>query len=927
MKKLINFLMIISAVLFILFVITGNSSAQPNEQSANQEFIQEENEVEAREERAEYEQMRLADPTVGIIPANIRIRELQFANKIQSQSNYMFKKEGSTTKSVDWVSRGPANIGARTRALGIDVANENIILAGGTTGGMWRSSDRGVSWLRTTPLSILPSTSCLVQDKRQGKTNTWYYGTGEFGYEPTSGGNTGGYPLGKSEAAHKWGEYFGNGIFKSIDNGLTWTVLASTKTDTVGSLIQPFNFVFRIATDKSNILQDVVYAAVPGGIERSSDGGSTWKMVLGNFPEGSAPTDVAVTSKGIVYAVICSNLSWKGLRGDSIPSQSTEGGIYRSVDGMNWVNISPPEWRRTFFLSLIAIAPSNENVVYFALDYLQNSVITGTLWKYSYGSGDGSGSSGTFEERSANPMMTWVLSVKPDDENTVFMGGVLSFRSTDGFATSNNTNSLSTPHVDHFALAYFPSNPASMILGCDGGLFQTDNNLYPSPVWKSLNNNYLTAQFYTVAIDHSSPGDLTIIGGIQDNNSNFSNSPDPNKPWTTLHQFDGATCAIAGGRTSYYVSWQYGHAYRKVLNEKGGILKETRIDPIGSTQYVWINPFALDPNNNSRMYFGGGSFLWRNDDVTLIPFGGTGATNVGWTKLERTKILPIDSVVRIPMITAITCAKTPVNCVYYGTNDGRLFRIDSANSDYTVPKPIWEGKGFPKLGYVSSIAIDSKNADIAIVAFSNYSVQSLFYTSDAGNSWTAIGGNLEEYPDGKGSGPSIRTAAIMHSGNGIVYLAGTSTGLYSTTSLNGMATVWTLEGENTIGNNIINMIDTRESDGMVAVATCGHGVFSGGFEAASAVTEDTPLALNINNYPNPASGLTTIDFSISEPAIVSLTITNTLGIELDKIINNQLQSTGNHTINYDSNYLSAGTYFLILKAGNNTETKKFVFIR
>jgi hypothetical protein len=244
-----------------------------------------------------------------------------------------------------------------------------------------------------------------------------------------------------------------------------------------------------------------------------------------------------------------------------------------------------------------------------------------------------------------------------------------------------------------------------------------------------------------------------------------------------------------------------------------------------------------------------------------------------------------------------------------------------------MPIEIWKSKGLPSFGYVTCIAVDQLNSDNAILAFANYNVQSLFFTSDAGITWTPIGGNLEEYPDGKGNGPSIRTAAIMHSGDGFIYLVGTSTGLYSTTNLDGMSTVWSLEGASTIGNNIVNMIDTRESDGMVAVATCGHGVFSGSFEPATGIREDVKSALNIQNYPNPSSGLTTIEYSITETAGVSISITNSLGIELVGIINNRMHETGDYSINCDASNLPNGVYFLTIKAGNRTETKKFVVIR
>lgn len=879
--------------------------------------VAQESEEEAGSGRLEYDRMRFSDPVTHSVPGNIHALELQFASRI---SRAAFKNGGAKTQGVDCAARGPASIGARTNAIGIDIANENIILAGGTTGGMWRSTDRGSSWVRTTPLSVLPSTSCLAQDTRTGKTSTWYYGTGEF-----PAGNTGAYPLWLNEGFHKWGDYYGNGIFKSTDDGLTWNVLPSTAGNTIGSLVQPFNFVSRIVIDRSNSSQDIVYAAVPGGVERSSDGGTTWKLVLGNFPDDAACSDVSITSTGVVYAVISSNLRWKAILGDTaIPAQSTEGGIYRSEDGIHWVNISPLAWRRTYWLSLVAAAPSNKNVVYFAFDSVRSygttmSELKGCLWKYTYRSGDGSGAGGTFEDFSDGmPPVYGVLSVKPDEENTLFYGGLWLDRSTDGFASGLNITRLYVPHVDMNSISYFPSNPAAMIVGCDGGLFLTKNNSAKTVEWTDLNNGYITTQFYTVAIDHATSGDMTIIGGLQDNGTILTRSPNAKQPWTKVMGNDGATCAIADDGKSFYVSAQYGLTYRAVFDDTGSRTSFSRIEPIGSTKYVFINPFCLDPTNTNRMYFGGGSFLWRNDDVTAIPLGGNEATSVGWIKLARTSLLPIDSIIHTPMITAITSARTPASRVYYGTSDGRLFRIDSANTADPYPRAIWEGKGFPKLAFVSSIVTDSRNSDNAIVAFANYNVQSLFFTSDGGITWTPIGGNLEEQADGSGSGPSFRTAAMMHSGDGMIYLVGTSTGLYSTASLNGMSTNWTLEGSATIGNNIVNALDTRESDGMVAVATCGQGMFSGNFPPALSAKKETDLSASVIELsPNPTNGIITVRNAPEN--LVSVSVMNVLG---EKVL--ELANPHSADFALDLSHLPAGIYFARFAAANSVVMRKII---
>ena len=112
---------------------------------------------------------RLVNPETGKIPPNMRARELKFAQTIPDNSKLQ----------SNWIARGPYNVGGRTRALAIDATDENTIMAGGVSGGIWRSENKGVSWTKLTSPDMLHNVTCLRQDTRDGHTNTWYYGTGE----------------------------------------------------------------------------------------------------------------------------------------------------------------------------------------------------------------------------------------------------------------------------------------------------------------------------------------------------------------------------------------------------------------------------------------------------------------------------------------------------------------------------------------------------------------------------------------------------------------------------------------------------------------------------------------------------------------------------------------------------------------------------
>ena len=117
----------------------------------------------------EYDHIRLQSPD-GKIPSNIRKRELAFAAKLNTVS-----ASSRAIGDYTWKHRGPINIGGRTRALAQDITNPDVLIAGGASGGLWRSIDKGASWTHVIDLTEQYGISCLVQDTRSGKEHIWYY--------------------------------------------------------------------------------------------------------------------------------------------------------------------------------------------------------------------------------------------------------------------------------------------------------------------------------------------------------------------------------------------------------------------------------------------------------------------------------------------------------------------------------------------------------------------------------------------------------------------------------------------------------------------------------------------------------------------------------------------------------------------------------
>ena len=859
-------------------------------------------------------------PLLHEIPKDIHQREQQFVSKI-AQAN----------SGIDWYLRGPQNVGGRTRALALDVKNSNRVVVGGVSGGVWISEDLGLNFEKATTPQQFHSVTCIAQDSRAGKEKNWYYGTGE------QNGNS--------------ADLLGNGIYKSTDNGLTWSVLENT-TNTVANTVSTLGDFRYVRDIKVNPVNGHIAVASFTGIWLSTDEGLTWTnaRVGGADPNGfgyvnfGKQTNIDISPEGVYYATLSSDCVNKG--------------IWRSEDGVNWTNITPVGFPNFYRRIESSISELDENQVFFIADIATTVPLADNhqLWKYKHADTGGNWLNktanlpagtctgfydfdfGYFQSQNSYDLY---IAVHPSDTNLIYLGGTNLYRSTDGFSTpaydwiggyfcdpaDPGNYVFPNHHPDNHAAVFIP-NSTIMISAHDGGLSKTMNCKASSIVWESINNGYNTSQFYTVAIEHGNVESDFIIGGMQDNGTFMTNSLNANQDWMYTFYGDGAYCAIAEGRENYYISWQGGKTFKAQIDDNGTVQNITRIDPSAATGFQFINPFILDPTDNNKMILSAGKYLWLNDSLNHIPnVHDEFVTNdLGWKQLALSNVQGI-TLPGAPTaaITALAMSKANGDVVYYGTNLGSVFKFEGLQTG-TYAKTAIKGSNMPSSAFVSCVAAHEQDANKVMVTFSNYEVKSIFYSEDAGTSWTDVSGNLEEFENGSGAGPSVNWVEMYYDGTKTIYLAGTTSGLFSTESLDAENTVWAREGLDIIGNVPIAIITSRSFDKNLVVATHGNGIFSNKefISSTQQLAKENASFYLSNVSPNPVKEKMKFSFRIATSAQVKIGIYDIMGKHIENISNEKLAAGTYEKRWFKKENLPRGIYFLIVDVNGKKQSKQFV---
>lgn len=456
----------------------------------------------------------------------------------------------------------------------------------------------------------------------------------------------------------------------------------------------------------------------------------------------------------------------------------------------------------------------------------------------------------------------------------------------------------------------------------------TENYMLDTPIWERKNTGLISSQFYSVSVDIGASGDDFVLGGLQDNNWYYTPTADPSEFWMSIDIcYDGFATKISDNREYAVISAYSGNIWTCQFNEDMTTKNIFYQTPdtlllyydtvIGANPiFAFYQNFALDAVSDEIFYLPTKHSVWRKTNMRTAA-SDTNLRNAGWVHLENAFVGVAQQ------ITAISVSFVPGHVLYYGTNGGNVFRMDAANSDNPVQVEITP-PGTTLGSFVACIDIDTKDAQKAIVVHSNYGVKSLWYTDDGGTTWNTIGGNLEENPDGSGSGPAIRWVKTLHHEDQTIYFAGTSIGLFSTNELNGDETVWMREGAETIGSLLVDGIDARDSDGFVAIATQGNGVFSTYYDASAGLNNlSNQSDISLNVYPNPTSVEATVSYSLYRSGFVKITLLDISGKNVMSVFEGE-QKVGQHSSRFPTDNLANGVYLCKIEFNGGIDFVKLV---
>jgi photosystem II stability/assembly factor-like uncharacterized protein len=743
-------------------------------------------------------------------------------DRLKAFQKHLTMEKKSPFKEVPWQFLGPVNTSGRITDAAVS-PEEDYILAASASGGVWKSTDMGDSWVPIFEKEISSSIGDIAiapSDK-----NIIWVGTGESNIFRSS--------------------HAGCGIYKSVDGGKSFIHMGLENSFTIS----------RIVVHPTN--PQIVFVGVTGtewtpnkdrGFYMTTDGGKTWTATL-QIDELTGVIDVAMdpSDPNTIYASTWQRMrkKWNDPRTET---HYTGCSIYKSTDGgKSWKEVSnglmPPNQRGRIGLS---IALTNPSVIYAYIDDYQVvrepteeekndsyglpscGFIRGAQLFKSVNKGE------SWERVSPldNPILQrlsntygWVfgqITVDPTDENTVYLQGVSVAVTKDGGATWNR---FTNPGGDNHGIFIDPNDNTNIIVNNDQGIHIT---LDGGAKWKSSYNMLPAVQFFNVNYDMGTP--FKVYGSVQDHGSRrgeviLTNGRDkiPAVEWSNAPGGEGSNHAIDPTNPNIvYSAGFYGTLSRTTYNltdtttrvDRAG--NRIRINTSSSKSIVpkagvgepplrgeWLAGFILSPHNPNTIYHGM-QYLFKSTDQ-----------GDSWKRISPD--LSHNDPARMGDVkhqTIFTVSESPVKqgLLYVGTDDGRVWvtKDDGGKWDEIIT-------GIAKDRWISRV-VASKFAEGTVYMTQNGKRDDDFTpyvwkSTDYGNTWVDISANIPI-----GTVNVIREDPV----NGNILYVGTDIGVY--VSLNG-GKKWDVLGGN-LPSCFVHDIIIHPRDNIIVIATHGRGMYA-----------------------------------------------------------------------------------------------------
>jgi hypothetical protein len=589
-----------------------------------------------------------------------------------------------------WRSIGPNGLwvfqmdAGRIAAILPPVTSGGPMYAGTASGGVWRSTNNGISWTPLTDGECGLTTGAMARDPVSA--SIIYSATGE--------GN---------------GGLVGCGVLRSGDGGNIWTTCTGCPRATGGGS-GVYSALVVDAASAGSATSTILLGAtsfVNGGIARSTNSGNTWTPVLNTGPVTSI---VAHPSSAGTYSA-----------GNRVATPVTGRGVYRSTDvGVTWTQLPAFPGVDINAVGRIELAVSRASPgSLWAL--VGDRTTSGFLGIFQYDDGTNAwtklAATGVTTAFGTQQNYDLVIAVDPRDHKRIYIAGVRAFRSVDGGITFQPM--AINVHVDWHVLVFDPSNPDILWAGTDGGVYLSTD---AGDTWTSRNNGMSITQFYPGVSIH--PQTTRVAGGTQDNGTHtYSGS----LFWESYSGGDGGYTAInhqnpniQWGETQWSLaSNTVGNIFRR--DGVGGLVR--RSNGISTTDRAqFIPPLVMDPINATKLYFGTYRlFRTVNDGVLWTAVSGD-LTNGSGT------------------ITSIAVSRADTNTIYVGTNDGRALISRDGGSIFTP------ATGLPQRS-VTRVVAHPTDPLRALVTVSGFGTPHVYETKDGfATPVTNISGNLIDAP-------------------------------------------------------------------------------------------------------------------------------------------------------------------------------------